>query len=246
MVVVPALERARPVGCPCCPAPKMSDFAELPNLPKFAGKSDDEICSMLFAHLQRRLQDSVAERKALHASARDAHGLGGTLMSELEKLQREHAELRRMHAKLGASFSSSELENAELRSNNEKLGALATAQAEQLEDQQQILEDLRRFRDQLIHQRQVVGEASDRQKDEMQEAHYEEQQQLLARHAVDTKHLQDTHLAETAVKDARIRELEHELHFVRGADPNLVRRAIGIIDRRALPGRNNRAFTGPQ
>tara|TARA_B100000795_G_C22678910_1_gene390952 strand:+ start:367 stop:870 length:504 start_codon:yes stop_codon:yes gene_type:complete len=167
-------------------------------------------------------------------------------MSELEKLQREHAELRRMHAKLGASFSSSELENAELRSNNEKLGALATAQAEQLEDQQQILEDLRRFRDQLIHQRQVVGEASDRQKDEMQEAHYEEQQQLLARHAVDTKHLQDTHLAETAVKDARIRELEHELHFVRGADPNLVRRAIGIIDRRALPGRNNRAFTGPQ
>merc|ERR1712166_782865 len=109
VVVVPALERARPVGCPCCPAPKMSDFAELPNLPKFAGKSDDEICSMLFAHLQRRLQDSVAERKALHASARDAHGLGGTLMSELEKLQREHAELRRMHAKLGASFSSSQL-----------------------------------------------------------------------------------------------------------------------------------------
>ena len=226
--------------------PDMSDFAELAQLPKFAGKGDDEICSMLFAHLQRRLQDYEAERKALHASAREAHSLGDTVMSELEKLQREHAELRRIHAKLEASFSASQLENAELRSKNEKLGALATEQCEQLEDQQQVLEDLRRYRDQLIYQRQVVGEASDREKAEMQDAHYEEQQQILARHAVDTKALQDTHLAEVTVKDARIRELEHELHFVRGADPSLLRRAIGIIDTRALPGRNNREFLAPQ
>jgi len=222
---------------------QMSDFGELPDLPKFAGKSDDQICSMLFAHLQKRLQDSVAERKALHASARDAHVLAESLMSEQEKLQRAHAELRRNHEKLGASFSFSQLENAELLRNNERLGILATALRGQLDDQQQVLEDMRHSHDQLIRQRQSLGEASDRERLELQEAHYEEQQQILTRQAVDTKLLQDTHRVETFAKDARIQELEMELHFVRGAaEPNLVRRAIGIIDQRESSGRNNRAF----
>lgn len=221
----------------------MSDFEELHNVPKFAGKSDDDICSMLFAHLQKKLQDSEAERKALKTSARDAHDWIQRLVQEQEELQKAHAVLRRNSDKLGASFSVSQLENAELRLNNEKLGTLATAMREQLDEQHQILEELRRYRDQLIRQRQIHGEASDQEKFELQEAHYQDQQQILDRQAKDIQHLQDTHRTETAVKDARIRELELELHFVR-ADPSLVRRAIDIIDSRASPGRNNRAFKG--
>ena len=72
----------------------MSGSADLLDIPQFAGKRDDEVCSIVFsALLQRRLQDANDERRQMRA-------LVSNLTSERDELRREMEHLEQANVEL--------------------------------------------------------------------------------------------------------------------------------------------------
>jgi len=158
----------------------MSGSADLLSIPQFAGKNDDEVCSIVFrALLQRQLQDAEDQRRALQAQVRRLTSEREELVSSCRSERREKENLA-LHLEQAAKYIQ----------HNRRLQQQYDEAQQQLHTLKQKLTRWQELTNKLIDEKEAMEEKEDasQQRIEAADARIEElQDQLqLERHLMDT------------------------------------------------------------